>query len=84
MTVLGLTPLMLEQRFQARFLIPMAISIACGLISDTVVILMVLSCIIVIMDDLKAVAHFLWHGRPRSTLPEPSEAIAAGPRAVRR
>lgn len=64
-TVLGLTPLMLEQSFQAKFLIPMAISISFGLISATVLILVVLPCMIVIFDDLAAALHRLWHGRPR-------------------
>jgi len=64
-TVLGLTPLMLEQSFQAKFLIPMAISISFGLMSATALILLVLPCFLVVVDDLKAVAHFLWHGRTR-------------------
>ena len=39
-TVLGLTPLMLEQSFQARFLIPMAISLGFGILFATVIILL--------------------------------------------
>jgi multidrug efflux pump subunit AcrB len=68
-TVLGLTPLILEQSFQARFLIPMGISIACGLISATVIILIVLPCFLVVLDDIKAVLFYLWHGRRRGTEP---------------
>jgi len=64
-TVLGLTPLILERSFQAKFLIPMAISIAVGLISATVLILIVLPCVMVIFDDLAGVLYYLWHGRPR-------------------
>ncbi len=64
-TVLGLTPLLLEQSFQARFLIPMAISIACGLISATVLVLVVLPSLILISDDVRGVAYFLWHGNRR-------------------
>ena len=67
-TILGLTPLMLETSFQAHFLIPMAVSISFGLMSATVLILVVLPCILTIIDDFKAVAFYLWHGRPR---PEP-------------
>ena len=73
-TVLGLTPLMLEQSFQAKFLIPMAISIAFGLMSATVLILCVLPCMLVILDDLAAATHYLWHGRTRSA----SHALQAG------
>lgn len=64
-TVLGLTPLMLEQSFQARFLIPMAITIACGLISATAIILLVLPAMLVILRDVKVVLLFLWTGRTR-------------------
>ena len=64
-TVLGLTPLILEQSFQARFLIPMGISIAAGLLSATVLILVVLPCWMLIFDDIKRGAYYLWHGRPR-------------------
>ena len=63
-TVCGLLPLMLEQSFQARFLIPMAITIAAGLISATVVILMVLPCLLVILDDVVHGFRVLWHGDP--------------------
>lgn len=65
-TVLGLSPLILERSFQAKFLIPMAISISGGLISATIVVLLVLPCVIVIVDDVKAVAHYLWYGMTRA------------------
>jgi len=61
-TVLGLSPLMLEQSFQARFLIPMAITISFGLISATVLILVVLPCLVMISMDIKRGALWLWHG----------------------
>ena len=65
-TILGLTPLMLEQSFQAKFLIPMAISISFGLMSATILILVALPCLLVIFDDIKAAAYFLWKGYPRA------------------
>ena len=64
-TVLGLTPLMLEQSFQARFLIPMAISITFGLMSSTFLTLLVLPAILVIVDDVVAAGHWLWFGSNR-------------------
>ncbi len=64
-TVLGLTPLILEQSFQAKFLIPMGISIAAGLLAATVLILVILPCWILIFDDIKRGAYYLWHGKPR-------------------
>lgn len=67
-TVLGLTPLILEQSFQAKFLIPMGISIAAGLLSATVLILIVLPCWIMIFDDVRRGTYFLWHGRAKKEL----------------
>ena len=64
-TVLGLTPLMLEPSFQARFLVPMAISITWGLMSATFLTLLVLPAILVIVDDAVAAAHWLWFGQSR-------------------
>jgi HAE1 family hydrophobic/amphiphilic exporter-1 len=64
-TFCGLSPLIFETSFQAKFLIPMAISISFGLLSATVLTLGVLPCLIVILDDIKAASHYLWHGRPR-------------------
>jgi len=65
-TVLGLTPLMLEQSFQAKFLVPMAIAIAFGLMAATALILLMLPCLILILDDIKRSSHFLWFGRSRN------------------
>jgi len=72
-TVLGLTPLILEQSFQAKFLIPMAITIAAGLVGATMIVLLVLPCFLLIGDDLHKLWHHLWHGRPR-----PAAAYAPG------
>ena len=41
-TIFGILPLLLERSFQARFLIPMGISIAAGLLSATVLTLLIL------------------------------------------
>lgn len=73
-TVLGLTPLLAERSFQATFLIPMAITIAFGLMSSTVLVLMVLPCVLQVGDDLRRAGYFLWHGR---ALPEPSTLATA-------
>jgi multidrug efflux pump subunit AcrB len=72
-TVLGLTPLILERSFQAKFLIPMAIAIAGGLIATTFLILVVLPCLIYIFDDVARLAHLCWHGRPRDPGPSSME-----------
>ncbi len=75
-TVLGLSPLMLEQSFQAKFLIPMAITISFGLISATAIILIVLPCLLVIFDDIRRGSRYLWTG----VAPEPR--VHAAPEAV--
>jgi multidrug efflux pump subunit AcrB len=61
-TVAGLAPLILEQSLQARFLIPMAITIAAGLISATLLVLIVLPCMLRIFDDISHTARVLWSG----------------------
>ncbi|GAB4386957.1 MAG: efflux RND transporter permease subunit [Phycisphaerales bacterium] len=62
-TVLGLLPLMLEQSLQARFLIPMAITIAAGLMSATAIVLLVLPAMLQVLDDIKRAFRLLWTGQ---------------------
>lgn len=70
-TVFGLLPLMMERSFQAKFLIPMAITISCGLISATLIILVVLPCMLMVLDDVGRLARWLWTGG-RTPLIDPS------------
>jgi len=44
-TVAGLMPIMMETSLQAQFLIPMAVSIAFGLLFATVVVLLLVPCL---------------------------------------
>jgi len=67
-TVLGLTPLMLEQSMQAKFLIPMALAISFGLMSATFLILLLLPALLVIGDDIKMLASYLWTGVDKRSL----------------
>jgi multidrug efflux pump subunit AcrB len=78
-TFFGLAPLVFERSFQAKFLIPMAISISFGLISSTVLVLTVLPCFMVIVDDIKAALHYLWHGLPRAELQVETEPMLPEP-----
>ena len=71
-TVIGLTPLLLEQSFQAKFLIPMAITITAGLISATAVILVVLPCLLVIVADAQRWLASAWAGRVLGEPPPPA------------
>ena len=51
-TIVGLLPLMAEQSLQAQVLIPLAVSIAFGLMASTVLVLLVIPCLYVILADL--------------------------------
>jgi len=68
-TVLGIAPLLLETSFQAKFLIPMGISISAGLIFATVLTLVGVPALYLIVGDLKRILagflRWLW-GRPLS------------------
>jgi multidrug efflux pump subunit AcrB len=74
-TAAGLSPLMLEQSFQARFLIPMAISLVFGLLSSSFLTLFALPAVMVVLDDIVRGFRRLWHGRHIE--PEPSLATLA-------
>ena len=48
----GLTPIILEQSRQAYQLIPMAISLGFGIVFATVIILIIVPCFYLVLDDL--------------------------------
>ena len=50
-TAIGLMPIMLETSTQAQFVIPMAISIAFGIVFATVITLFLVPCLYVLQDD---------------------------------
>jgi len=50
-TIAGLLPLLAERSLQAQVLIPLAISIAFGLMTSTVLVLAVIPCMYAILDD---------------------------------
>ncbi len=52
-TFLGLTPLLLEKSMQARFLIPMAVSLAFGVIFATFITLVIVPASYMILEDLR-------------------------------
>ena len=58
----GLMPLILETDFQAQFLIPMAISIAAGVMFATVLTLLVIPSLLCILNDLRGLLHYLFKG----------------------
>ena len=62
-TVLGLYPLIKETSFQAQFLIPMAISVAYGVLFGTFIILLFFPVFILIANDLRRYMKWLWTGK---------------------
>lgn len=61
-TVVGLWPLIMETSFQAQFLIPMAISVAYGVLVGTFVILLFFPVLIMVFNDVRRYAKWLWTG----------------------
>jgi multidrug efflux pump subunit AcrB len=51
-TIAGLLPLLSERSLQAQVLIPLATSIAFGLMASTVLVLLVIPCLYAILNDL--------------------------------
>jgi len=74
-TVFGLTPLMFEQSFQAKFLVPMAITISYGLMSATFIMLLILPCVLLIGDDVK---RFVTGRRVHAEPPADAEPVTEG------
>jgi len=61
-TVAGLGPLLLETSLQAQFLIPMAISVAFGLLVGTFILLVLIPALLVIANRIKRYALSIWEG----------------------
>ena len=51
-TSLGLLPMLLETSLQAQFLIPMAVSLATGILFATLIILILIPCLVLILEDI--------------------------------
>ncbi|MGD9366408.1 MAG: efflux RND transporter permease subunit [Desulfobacteraceae bacterium] len=72
-TVGGLAPLIMETNFQARFLIPMALSLAAGVAFATVLTLVLVPSLLTILNDLRLLVHRLRKGYwPRRVEVEPA------------
>jgi len=69
-TFAGVAPLMLETSVQARFLIPMAVSLAFGVLFATLVSLLLVPCLLVVSHDVRALQQ-RWLDRWRA--PDASE-----------
>jgi len=61
-TAVGLAPLIFEESFQAQFLIPMAVSVAYGLLIATFLLLALLPLLLMTANNLTRSWHWLWEG----------------------
>ena len=61
-TFVGLAPLILEKSFQAQFLVPMAISVAFGVLFSTIILLLYFPSLILYFNDLRRARWWLWLG----------------------
>ena len=71
-TFAGLTPLLLERSMQARFLIPMAVSLAFGVLFATFITLILVPSLYAIQEDIRGASRRLW----RSIRSESTEAAS--------
>lgn len=70
-TVGGLTPMILETDFQAKFLIPMALSLAAGVLFATVLTLVLVPSLFTILNDVR----LLWFRMRGGRWPESRESV---------
>ena len=61
-TTIGMFPIILEKSVQAQFLIPMAISLAYGVAIGTIFILIFFPILIMLLNDTRVYARYLWTG----------------------
>jgi Cu/Ag efflux pump CusA len=65
-TTIGLFPMLFEKSVQAQFLIPMAISLAYGVALGTIFILIFFPVLIMLLNDARVYAQWLWTGKKPS------------------
>jgi multidrug efflux pump subunit AcrB len=76
-TFAGLTPLLLEKSVQAKFLVPMAISLGFGVMFATLITLFLVPCGYVILEDVKQAWHWLY-GREKVPVSAAADSESAG------
>ena len=79
-TVAGLLPLIIQNDFQSRFLIPMAVGVASGVFFGTFFILLFLPPLMIIMNDFRVMSSRLFN----NNTPEKRELLEPAMRAERR
>ncbi len=75
-TFAGLSPLLLERSVQAKFMVPMAVSLAFGVVFATFITLMIVPVSYMILEDIKSLAARVFGRRVEG--PEPVEVTNSG------
>ena len=75
-TFVGLFPLLLEKSMQARFLIPMAVSLAFGVLFATLITLILVPASYIVVEDIVRFSRRLFGATPEDAVPEVSESSA--------
>jgi multidrug efflux pump subunit AcrB len=52
----GLSPIIFEKSLQAQYVIPMAISLGFGIVFATVIILVLVPCLYLVLEDIKGLS----------------------------
>lgn len=75
-TFLGLSPLILEKSFGAQFMVPMAVSLAFGVVFSTGITLIMVPTAFLILEDLKRGARWVFGGTDTQAELSPSSSTA--------
>ena len=77
-TFFGLAPMIWETSVQARFLVPMAVSLGFGVLAATFIMLLIVPCSYVILEDARRnMGNFFSRLRGRPTVPPPPPTVPA-------
>jgi multidrug efflux pump subunit AcrB len=75
-TFFGLAPMILETSVQARFLVPMAVSLGFGVLAATMIMLLIVPCAYLILEDARRNAgNFFARLRGQPTMPPPPTTV---------
>ena len=83
-TVAGLLPLIIQNDFQSRFLIPMAVGVASGVFFGTFFILLFLPPLMIVMNDFRWYRSVMSSRFFNNNIPEKRELLEPAMRAERR
>ncbi|QFU25191.1 efflux RND transporter permease subunit [Shewanella eurypsychrophilus] len=77
-TFVGLVPIIMEKSLQAQIVIPMATSLAFGILFSTLVTLILIPLLYIILDDIKRTSRrfYNWWWQPKELSPHTNEAEA--------